>query len=190
MKIIVNEIKRKSLHLMTIMYTIGYYYLSKTLIIKLFTISIFIISLLEILRFTYIKFNIFIEKTFKGFCRPTEFTHISGLLGTFSGALLTILLINNKTAVITSFLYLTFGDTAASLIGKTIGYHKYFNQQKSIEGSLACFIICLIIGLINFRVSIALSGAIIASIIEAIPWIINDNFWMQILNGFFLNLIL
>jgi dolichol kinase len=90
--------------------------------------------------------------------------------------------------VFASFLYFAFGDSAAALVGKIIGRHKTF-PGKSLEGSLACFAVCFIAGLFIFNWQFALAGATIAAIVEAIPWKISDNFWMQIINAGVLTLL-
>ena len=92
-------------------------------------------------------------------------------------------LFENKNFVLASFLYLAFGDAVAALAGKAWGKHKIY-AGKSLEGSLACFIVCFIAGLFLLPTwQFAFAGALIAAFIETIPWPLNDNFWMQILNA-------
>jgi dolichol kinase len=177
-----EEIKRKSFHLLMLLYVAGYWYLPKQTISIILAIAIFIVALLEFLRFKVSKYNDFFCKYFKGFYRPEEANKVSGLIGTLLGALITILLFKNRDFVLASFLYLAFGDSTAALVGKLIGHHKII-LQKTIEGSLACFFFCLIVGLLLFNWQFALIGALLATIIEAIPWKVNDNFWMQIINA-------
>ena len=90
--------------------------------------------------------------------------------------------------VMASFLYLAFGDSLAALAGRTFGKHK-LPAGKSLEGTMACFAACFAAGLFLFNWKFALAGAVIAAAVEAVPWPINDNFWMQILNAFFLTLL-
>jgi len=177
-----DELKRKAFHLLSLIYVFGYWYLDKTIVIWGLAAAIAVVGLLELLRFNVPKFNDFFCNNFKGFYRPDEAKKVSGLLGTLSGALIAILLFSNKYMVFASFLYLSFGDSSAALVGKTIGKHKTF-FGKSLEGSLACFIACLICGLFIFNWKFALLGAVIATAVEALPWKINDNFWMQIINA-------
>jgi dolichol kinase len=92
-------------------------------------------------------------------------------------------LFENKNFVLASFLYLAFGDSVAALAGKAWGKHKIY-AGKSLEGTLACFIVCFGIGLLILPTwQFAFAGALIAAFIETIPWPLNDNFWMQILNA-------
>ena len=85
-----------------------------------------------------------------------------------------------------SLLYLALGDASAALVGKRIGKRKIF-WEKTLEGSLACFLVCFIIGLFFFKLPLALAGALAAAIIELFPWALNDNFWMPIIAAFVLS---
>ncbi|MDR0800813.1 MAG: hypothetical protein LBN01_04780 [Endomicrobium sp.] len=183
-----DEIKRKGFHLLSLIYIFGYWYLPKTTIIWGLAVTIAIVILCECLRVKIPKFNAFFKNNFKGFYRPEEAEKISGLLGTLSGALLTVLIFPDRYMVFASFLYFAFGDSAAALAGKAFGRHKTF-AGKSLEGSLACFAACFTTGLFIFNWQFALTGAVIAATVEAIPWKISDNFWMQIINAGILTLL-
>ncbi len=183
-----DEVKRKGFHMLSLIYVFGYWFLPKNIVIWGLAIAIAIVAILEILRFNAPWFNIFFVKRFKGFYRKEEARKVSGLIGTLSGALITILIFPNKYMVFASFLYLAFGDSIAALVGRTIGKHKSI-AGKSIEGSVACLIACFIAGLFIFNWKFALAGAFIATIVEAVPWKINDNFWMQIVNAGLLTLL-
>lgn len=188
-----DELKRKGFHLLSLIYVFGFWFLQKNIVILGLLIAIFIVAFFEILRFKVPKFNKFFCNNFKGFYRQEEANKVSGLLGTLSGALIAILLFSvlitdTKEMVFASFLYLAFGDSTAALVGKSIGKHKVFTG-KTVEGSIACFFACFIAGLFIFNVKFALCGAFIATVVEAIPWKINDNFWMQIVNAGLLTLL-
>ncbi|MCA6071336.1 MAG: hypothetical protein LE168_02960 [Endomicrobium sp.] len=176
-----DEIKRKGVHLLTLIYVFGYWCLPKNFIVNGLTAAVIIVALFEYARFKFPKFNNFFKNNFKGFYRPEEANKISGLIWTLSGALLTILIFPNKYMVFASLLYLSFGDAVAALVGKTFGKHKTF-VGKTFEGSLACFVVCFILGLFLFKWQFAFAGAIIATLVEAATWKLNDNFWMQLIN--------
>ncbi|MDR1195192.1 MAG: hypothetical protein LBL00_01810 [Endomicrobium sp.] len=183
-----DEFKRKGFHLLSLIYVFGYWYLSKSTVVWGLAIALTVVALLETLRFNIPACNEFFCKYFKGFYREEEAKKISGLIGTLSGALIAVLLFDNKYMVMGSFLYLSFGDSLAAIAGKTFGRHKTF-AGKSLEGSIACFIACFAAGLFLFNWKFAFLGALIATIVEAVPWPINDNFWMQILNAGLLTLL-
>jgi dolichol kinase len=181
-KILKDELKRKGFHQLLLLYAFGYLYLPKNVVVYGLISAIAIVAGLEFLRFHYPPFNEFFKRNFKGFYRPEEAAKVSGLLGTLMGGLAAILLFSQKEMVFASFLYLAFGDAAAAIVGKTLGRHKIV-FAKSLEGTLACFAACLIAGLFLFNLKFALIGAAIAAIVELLPWKINDNFWMQIVNA-------
>ncbi|MDR1122438.1 MAG: hypothetical protein LBL02_00155 [Endomicrobium sp.] len=176
-----DEIKRKSFHLLSLLYIFGYWYLSKNIVIFGLIVVMIIVVLLEYIRFKLSKVNDFFKNNFKGFYRFEEVRKVSGLIWTLSGAFIAIVLFPNKSIVFVSLLCFAFGDTVAALVGRGIGRHKIFTN-KSLEGSFACFIVCFIIGLFFFNIQFALIGAISATLTEAIFWKLSDNFWMQIIN--------
>ena len=187
-----DELKRKAFHILSLIYVIAFWVLPRNIVLIGFLIAIAIVLVGEFIRAKNEKFNIFILKILGGVHRESETHKISGLPWTLLGAFLTILLFENKIFVLVSFLYLAFGDACAALFGRTYGKHKIY-AGKSLEGTVACFCACLIIGLIVFLSSnqftiengcwLAIVGALIAAFIETIPWPLNDNFWMQIINA-------
>jgi len=183
-----DEIKRKMVHLLSLIYVFGYWYLPKAIVMFGLVIAVVFVVLFEYLRFKIPKFNDFFKSKFKGFYRPGEADKISALSGTLSGALLTVLIFPDKHMVFASFLYFVFGDSAAALVGKVFGRHKIFSG-KSLEGSLACLVVCFILGLFVFDWRFALAGATVAAAVEAVPWRISDNFWMQPVNAGILSLL-
>lgn len=184
-----DEIKRKTFHILTLIYVAAYWFLPTNIVLTGLLIAIIIVLLGEFIRAKNEKFNVFILKVLGGVHRKSEEHKISGLPWTLAGAFFAILLFDDKLLVTASFLYLAFGDALAALFGKAYGKHKIY-AGKSLEGSIACFIACLIIGLIILPSwQIAVLGALIATFIETIPWPLNDNFWMQILNAGVLTLL-
>lgn len=178
-----DEIKRKTFHILTLLYVVAYWYMPSHIVMWSLFFIILIVLAGELIRAKNEKFNIFILKILGGVHRESETHKISGLPWTLSGALLTMLFFQDKMIVVTSFLYLAFGDALAALVGKTYGKHKIYGG-KSLEGSFACFTVCFIIGFVILPTwQFAFIGALIATLIESIPWPLNDNFWMQIINA-------
>jgi dolichol kinase len=186
-KIQKNEIKRKLVHLLSIIYVICYIYYDKTITLIGLAIIIFMVIIFENIRLKSKNINNFLKKI-NGFYRFNEINKFSGLIWTLFGSFITILLFNNKYIIIVSFLYFIFGDASAALIGVFVGKHKIF-KKKSLEGSLSCFIICFIIGFYFFNFKFSLIGAITAVVIEIFLCKPNDNFWMQIINTSVLTLL-
>ena len=185
-----NEIKRKLFHLLALVYIAAFWYLPKTVVLVALAVLIAITIAGEITRALNSRFNDLVLKIFDGVYRESEKYKVAGVLWTLAGAFLTIIIFNDKLCVLASFLYLVFGDTSAALFGKAFGKHKFFHESKSLEGSAACFFTCLIIGLVVFPSwQLAIAGAFAATIIETIPWPLNDNLWMQVVNAGILTLL-
>jgi len=178
-----DEIKRKTFHILTLLYVLAYWYMPLNIVLWGMFLIILAVLAGEIIRAKNEKFNIFILRILGGVHRESETNKISGLPWTLSGAFFTMFLFENKNFVLASFLYLAFGDAVAALAGKAWGKHKIY-AGKSLEGTFACFIVCFVIGLFILPSwQFAFAGALIAAFIETIPWPLNDNFWMQILNA-------
>ncbi len=178
-----EEVKRKSFHLLTLIYIFAYAFFPRTDILWGMGILIFCVIVMESIRLRLPSFNKWLLKFLGGVHRDSETNGISGLPWTLSGSFFTMLLFPDKSIVISSLLYLALGDASAALVGKRMGKRKIF-WDKTLEGSLACFLVCFMIGLYFFKLPIALSGALAAAIIELFPWALNDNFWMPIISAF------
>jgi len=80
------------------------------------------------------------------------------------------------------------GDTVAALFGLRFGRKKIF--RKTVAGTSACLVSCLIIAYIVYKLpnaslplSIGILGAVIATIVEALPIEVNDNVIIPIFTG-------
>jgi dolichol kinase len=100
------------------------------------------------------------------------------------GALLALLLYPAPAATIAIFA-LAFGDGFASLVGKLFGHLRpAFLCGKSIDGSLACFIVVLISAYrVSFDYRIALTAALTAAVVEAFPLEDYDNIAIPVTVG-------
>jgi dolichol kinase len=75
----------------------------------------------------------------------------------------------------TALAYLVLGDAAAALVGRRLGRSRW--GAKSLEGSLACFLVCVGIGALTLPqhpVAIV-GGALAATLAEALPVPVDDN---------------
>jgi dolichol kinase len=141
------------------------------------------VAILEGCRMRFPSFNKRLMHVLKGAYRESETNKVSGLPWTLSGSFFTMLLFPDRNIVLASLFYLALGDAAAALVGKRMGKRKIF-WDKTLEGSLACFVVCLIVGMFFFKLPLALAGALAAAVIEIFPWALNDNFWMPIISAF------
>jgi len=93
--------------------------------------------------------------------------------------------------VTAAIFYVAFGDTAAALVGRTIGRQRWPGMKKSLEGSLACLLTCALVGLgLKLAPAPLLCGALAATLIEIVPTtrFYNDNLWMPVLSASVLRL--
>ena len=94
-----------------------------------------------------------------------------------------------RSIALCALLFLTFGDAASTIIGVRFGT-KRFSNNKSIEGSLAFLAVSVAVGFllrfapgINLGVWIVLIGAFVATIAEAVPLPVDDNFTVAAFSG-------
>lgn len=178
-----DEIKRKIFHLFTLIYIVIYWFTTARFVLIALGIVIFVVIAVEIIRMRNAKFNQWLFDTLGNAFRGHEKHQVSGLAFTLSGSFFTILLFfGNKNIVMASFMYMAFGDTFAALIGRAFGKHK-ITKDKTLEGSIACFFVCLFCGLFFLNWPLAIFGAFIATVIELVPWPLNDNFWMPLVSS-------
>jgi len=184
-----DEVKRKSFHLLSIIYILAYWALPKMVVLWGLGAVIVIVVLGEGIRLRISAFNKWILYVLGGVHRMEEENNLSGLPWTLAGSFFTILFFHDRTVVLVSLLYLALGDASAALIGRCFGKHR-IARGKSIEGSLACFCACCIVGLFFLKPPLIIIGALIATLIELIPWPLNDNFWMPLASATILTLLM
>ena len=164
------KIARKILRSGGVIFPLLYFLFSRQITLTvIFAIGLFFI-VLEILRFRLPALNN--SRILKLFLKKEENKKISGIVLFIMSVYLTVLLFPRRIAII-SLLFLIFGDMSAEIIGLKFGRIKILGE-KTLEGSITCFITCLIIGsfLINslgisFRLIII--GSLAATFIELIP---------------------
>ncbi len=188
---IVQEVRRKMLHIGVVLYPILYNLVSYRLAVILSASVVIVDIMVETLRLLYPSINRKILKIFSGMYREKEKENVSTLIWTLSGAFLTILLFSdNKKIVTLSLLYLTFGDSIAAIIGVMLGRVRVGSRNKSLEGSIAFFIIAFLCGLFFFNYKISFLGALVASAIEFLPLPIDDNFLLPIITAGVLSMLI
>ena len=147
--------------------------------------------LLDILRTKIRPLNVFIISFFSPLMRKRELCSPSSTTPFLLSSFIVIALFPKPIAIV-SMLCLAFGDVAACMIGLRFGKDKIF-QKKSLQGSIACFVVCFLIMLAfliahqvssNTLVVIALVGALAATLGELIavkP--LDDNFTIPVITA-------
>lgn len=127
------------------------------------------------------------------FIRPFERrTYVGNTWFSFSITILAFLF-KDPTLLAASVVGWTFGDPAAEIFGRIIPSKKYFGNEKSIAGSLACFVVSFVMFYLFFKimgtggaiVSASLLGAIATTLAESfsLSFSINDNFMIPLVTA-------
>ena len=170
------EIKRKLIHLTTLVIPIGYGLTSKETALTVLIPLTFCLLVVDMLRCHHSGFSSLFRKCFLGgVLREREENALMGSTYVLLSSTL-LLLLFPKTIAIVSLLILTLSDTCAALVGKGIGKISIFG--KTLEGSLAFLVSALLIVWIypNVNRFAGTLAAVGAAVIELLPIRVDDNF--------------
>lgn len=184
-----RELRRKSIHLLGLVVPILYFFTSRDLIIIGVGALLTLALAAELLKGVVPGVRVIFLRIFSPILRSQE--QKGGLTGAtyfLIGSFLCILLFD-KTLAIVCLCFLTLGDLCAALIGKQWGRIKLFSR-KSLEGSLACFVVCTAAALvIGLHPVVAIAGALVATLIELLPVGVNDNVTIPLISGLAMHLL-
>ena len=185
-----RELRRKSIHLLGLVFPILYIFTTRHTAITTVGVLLAIALASELLKAFLPAFRDIFMRIFSPMLRSQE--QKGGLTGAtyyLIGSFLCILLFD-KTLAIVCLCFLTLGDLCAALIGKQWGRIKLFSR-KSLEGSLACFIVCAAVALlIGLHPIVALVGALVATLIELLPTGVDDNVTIPLISGLAMHLLI
>lgn len=105
----------------------------------------------------------------------------------FAGIAITLFLFNNEIIALAAIIALTYGDSAATIIGKKFGRIKILGE-RSLEGSIAAMIVNFFYIALFINVSTAIIAAIIAALAEYLP--IDDNISIPLVTATVLSFII
>ncbi len=188
-----KELIRKSIHLCSLSIPIVYYFITRELAITiLIPITLFSV-ILDFGRHIIPSVGKFFYSSFGFLLRQHEIDskkkNLSGASYVFISALLCVYIFP-KIIFITAFATLILSDSAAALIGRRFGKHKFL--FKSLEGTIAFFVVASIIVLFTPKVAglgveylIGFIGGAVAAIAENVSygWA-DDNLAIPISMGF------
>jgi len=174
---------RKFLHLLTAIIPVIYIYLSrKEILLLLFSLTI-ISYLIDILRLEVKPLGNFFYRIFEKLLWEKEKKIFTGASTYVLSAFLSVFLFS-KPIAITALLFLSVGDTVAYFVGTRIGRISLYGE-KTLEGSLSCFLVCVVISLFIHGLPIAalVFGAVGASLVELFPFGVDDNLLLPLVSG-------
>ncbi|MDE0299800.1 MAG: SEC59/DGK1/VTE5 family protein [Candidatus Poribacteria bacterium] len=176
------ELRRKSIHLIGLIVPIVYIFIERHQAVIAVGILVIGALVMELLKAVWPSFSVVFYRVFTPMLRTHERNGaITGATYFLVGAFLPILLFPKILAIV-CILFMILGDMAAALIGKKWGRTKLF-PRKSLEGSLACFLVCVLIAIVKLNPAVAIIGALAATVVEVLPIKLDDNLTMPLLSG-------
>jgi len=183
MEDLIFEIKRKLVHLSSVIYILIYYlvetyFSQKTALLTL----VFILIFLSFMEFLKLKYNRQIP-IFHLIYRDSEKNTLSGSIYLTIGVIIAFAIFDFNIAV-TAILMMIVGDTASAIMGK-IGNHKIDGYRASWEGVISEFLVDIAIGFIFLNnIPIIFIMALTATFVETVLKPVDDNLAVPIVAGF------
>ena len=183
---------RKSWHVIGVgLLTLIYAYFPKSTALGIFVMIWLCFVPGDLIRRKFPALNDLVLHVFKSILRESEVKGPSGTTYLLSGVFL-VALIFPRDVVLLTLLFLGFADPAASLIGIKYGKDKIFGH-KSLQGSVAAFVVCFILMVIYLFIQgfpvgrliiMSLIGGLVGALAELIPiGKLDDNLSLPILSA-------
>ena len=178
----ITELLRKTTHLAGFCLPLIYIVLDRTTMLIIVGSLAGIAIAVEFLKWVSGRFRELFFRVFTPILRNHERKGaITGATYFISSALLCIILFDKDLAIVCMF-FMVLGDTAAALVGKRWGRIKLIGN-KTLEGSMACFITCGVIALFWIDPIVGIAGAFVATVVELLPLKIDDNLTVPLISG-------
>ena len=161
-------------------------FLTKAALLIFLGLITFTALFFEVLRFRNKRVNAWFLSLLKPLLREYETSRLTGASYMLAASLISFLVFERDIAVL-AICFLAVGDALAAIASKYLS--RKSPPGKTWGRNLACFISCAVIGLVFYYAGFgihwvtALVGAIVATIVEAVPIPINDNLTMPLLAG-------
>lgn len=180
-----QEIRRKLLHILIAFVPLFSGFVFNTTLLILFSLLI-VYMISECLRVNGYSFPLLGGITRSSIRRLEERGFAFGPVTLVLGAILSTLFFPMVIASTVVWI-VAFADTAATIVGRSLGNHRIpYNVKKSIEGSLAAWIVAFFCGCIYLPLLPALLAASFSSAIESLPLRSLDNLLMPLGTGIIL----
>ncbi|MFQ6048849.1 MAG: diacylglycerol/polyprenol kinase family protein [Phycisphaerae bacterium] len=169
-----DEIRRKLIHLGSAAFPIAYWATDQRFVLRVLIPLAVVAIVLETLRHWRPGFRALIDRLLGRVLRQAEAHTLTGATYVTFAALISIVAFPKPVAV-TVLLFLSVSDALASLIGLRFGKVRFFG--KSLAGSAAFFISASAIALYLLPTTrlLALAGALIGTVVEALPLKIGEH---------------
>ena len=180
-----GEVKRKLIHLFALVMPIGYFIVPYWWALGLLLLAWLISLIIDICRLFKLRPYRWIAPLMGQVLRPQEDRDFSGATYIlFSGFF--CLAAFGETIGAAGMGFIILGDTAAALVGRRWGKHKF--GSKSYEGSAAFFVCAAIWAIIlpDIPLGWAMAAALLATVVEATSGLIDDNVSVPLVSSAFL----
>lgn len=187
-----SEYLRKAIHFSSLVIPFSYKYLigfnHRRLAFSLLLAAFCLGLIIEFHRLWQKSFSHTFYRFFGLILRRHELSDFTGATYLLFSAMLCVAFFDPIIAFC-AIAFLAIGDTFAALVGMSLGKRKILGSNKSLEGSLACFISTLIFGLIFLQhPTLAVVGALAATFAELGVIPLDDNIKIPIISGLALSL--
>lgn len=143
--------------------------------------------MVDILRFRVPAIQRLFFKSMSRLASPREAGGVASSTWYLVGMLVTLLAFP-LTIAMASIMVLALGDPAASYVGRRWGRHR-IPGDGSVEGTTVFGVVALGVLLVFFPPLYAFAGALAATVVERIPWGLDDNLTLPIGTGLVLSLL-
>ncbi|MBA2565651.1 MAG: hypothetical protein H0V09_09555 [Gemmatimonadetes bacterium] len=136
----------------------------------------------DLVRLRHPATNAFFTRFLRRLLLPRDLTGLNGTTY-FVGGILAAVTLFPKAIALAAALFLVLGDVAAGLVGTAWGRMRLGPGGKSLEGSLACFVVCLATAIPLVGWVPAVGGALVATLVEHAELPLDDNLLIPPLSG-------
>ena len=182
-----NVLKRGLFHIIVgLCIAAAAWFLSRRVLLISTGIVTFIWLAFDLLRLRYAGVNNRFSSWFRPLLREEEATRLTGASYMLIGCLVTFLVFQRDIAVL-AICFLAVGDATATIVGTYLGRRGILG--KTVEGNSACFVSCVGTGFTLYYAGLdihplaILLGAAGATIVDAVPLLIDDNITMPLFAG-------
>jgi phytol kinase len=178
---LIHELKRKLVHLTSIIIVLTYYYFGKQSVLLLLTVYLIVMLELEYFRLEWGKKL----PLFHSFFRTKEADRLGGHVFFTIGSIIAVSVFSKDIAS-AAILMTTFGDASAAIFGKAFG-HTWIHglKNKAIEGCAAEFLVDIVIAALFLQSWIPIFVmALTATFVETITDKMDDNLLIPLFAGF------
>ncbi len=188
---------RKSLHLLALVIPIGMLFLGKNTSLLLLVPFCLLALFLEVARVKSSKIARFVDYVFGTMMRPEERPPlgspvvIKGATWVLFSSTLLVLIFPVKIAAVSMIMFM-LADAAAALVGRRFGKFNWGSSSKTMEGSLAFFVVAMT-ALLFFDILAwpeCLLVAFVAMLLELTTGPINDNVYVPVCTAGLISIVL